>query len=170
MLVKISEIPPEGFLDVEFSQRLEGLEAEADFKATLSRIGPDVLVRGEVRAKVALDCSRCLESYDTDVTVSFDLSFGSEQDLKEGEYELNMEDVSRALVGDDVIDLGQVASEQVLLNVPMKPLCSDDCKGLCPTCGADLNAGDCGCEQPASDPRFDVLKKFLLEKGEKKDG
>jgi uncharacterized protein len=64
----------------------------------------------------------------------------------------------------DELDLTEVTKEQVLLGLPMKPLCSESCKGLCPACGADLNLGPCGCGGKAVDQRFQALEK-LLKKG-----
>ncbi|MBN1297720.1 DUF177 domain-containing protein, partial [bacterium] len=64
---------------------------------------------------------------------------------------------------DDRIDICRVIAEQIVLQIPMKTLCSDDCKGLCSRCGADLNAGTCGCDRDSVDPRLAKLKD-LLEK------
>ena len=60
-----------------------------------------------------------------------------------------------------LLDVGELLREYALLALPMQPLCKRDCKGLCPTCGADLNAGDCDCRADEGDDRFDVLKSLL---------
>ena len=65
------------------------------------------------------------------------------------------------------IDLAPALREQILLAAPPSPLCDEACKGLCPTCGKDLNAGDCGCEKTAIDPRWATLKSIQLQKKEK---
>ena len=64
------------------------------------------------------------------------------------------------------IDLSGAVRESILLAVPPAPVCSDDCKGLCPKCGEDLNQGECGCDRNVPDPRWDALKAIQLEKKE----
>ncbi|MBI5187527.1 MAG: DUF177 domain-containing protein, partial [Nitrospirae bacterium] len=59
------------------------------------------------------------------------------------------------------LELLDLIKEQVMLNLPMKPLCSDSCKGICPQCGTDLNEGNCGCSREDIDPRLEVLKRLL---------
>lgn len=66
------------------------------------------------------------------------------------------------------IDLSPAIREQVLLQIPSSPLCREDCKGLCPKCGKDLNAGDCGCDRAVMDPRWAALKGIQLEKKKEK--
>ncbi len=61
------------------------------------------------------------------------------------------------------IDLTRALREQILLSIPPSPLCSEDCKGLCPTCGKDLNEGECGCDRTVMDPRWAALKGIQLE-------
>ena len=61
----------------------------------------------------------------------------------------------------DAIDVDEVTKEQILLAVPTRSLCNDDCKGFCPTCGADKNAGECGCEAKEIDPRWAALKNLV---------
>ena len=65
------------------------------------------------------------------------------------------------VVPDDQLDLDQLLTEDILLDVPSKFLCSPGCKGLCPTCGKNLNQGPCGCERDTVDPRLAVLKDLL---------
>ena len=61
----------------------------------------------------------------------------------------------------DEMDLMTLVKEQIVLHIPMKPLCNDRCKGICLTCGKDLNTGDCTCPEKEKDGRFDILKKLL---------
>ena len=71
------------------------------------------------------------------------------------------EDGQFVLVPDESLDLEQLLTEDILLDVPSKFLCSPDCKGLCPVCGKNLNQGDCGCKQDTVDPRLAILKSLL---------
>lgn len=64
------------------------------------------------------------------------------------------------IVEDAVLNLDELVYEDIILSLPMRYLCKDDCKGLCPMCGADLNKVDCGCKKP-TDPRLDALKQLL---------
>lgn len=162
MKIKVSEIPEEG-LEVELVCRPEGLGVKASAQLSLRRVGVDVLVNGQVKSQVPLECGRCLGTFTLDISAPVELSLSVDGEL-EDEVELSEEDLLRGFMNEE-IDLGQFVEEQVLLNVPMRPLCSADCRGLCPECGADLNVGDCECSHDNGDPRFQILRK-LLNKGE----
>jgi uncharacterized protein len=71
---------------------------------------------------------------------------------------VNEDDLTTAFYSDDQIDLGELIAEQLQLAMPMKPLCSEGCKGLCAQCGTNLNAGACNCSQEWTDPRLAALK------------
>ena len=71
--------------------------------------------------------------------------------------EVEEDDLSTSFYEDETIDLGQLIREQFYLSLPMKPLCRPDCRGLCPDCGTDLNAGACGCVERTVDPRWAAL-------------
>ena len=75
------------------------------------------------------------------------------------------DDVDFAPFEGDEIDLGELFREQILLAIPMTPLCREECKGLCPVCGADLNAGECSCERGEIDPRWSALADLKDKKG-----
>jgi uncharacterized protein len=79
----------------------------------------------------------------------------------EGEREVADDDLSTAYFHDNAIDLEDLMREQFLLALPMKPLCSDACKGLCPQCGANLNTNPCNCNPSWVDPRLKVLSDLL---------
>ncbi len=74
------------------------------------------------------------------------------------------DDLSTAFYEDNVIDLGQLMQEQCYLAVPMKPLCREDCRGLCSECGTNLNSGSCECRQTWVDPRLAVLDQLRKDK------
>jgi uncharacterized protein len=79
----------------------------------------------------------------------------------EGEVEIEEDDLTTAYYTDNLIELGQLMAEQFHLALPMKPLCSETCRGLCPQCGTNLNASSCECRKTWEDPRLAVLKSFL---------
>jgi uncharacterized protein len=73
---------------------------------------------------------------------------------------MDAEEVDVVSFDEPVLPLAEIAREQVLMAIPMKPLCREDCRGLCPVCGTDWNAGDCRCEKSPVDPRLEVLKSL----------
>jgi len=113
---------------------------------------------GAVKTTLELPCSRCLEAFALPVDASFDLRYQPHTDNKgEGEKEVEEDDLTTAFYENDEIDLGQLMREQFYLALPMKPLCREDCKGLCPVCGTNLNAGGCSCDRAWEDPRLAAL-------------
>ena len=128
------------------------------------RTGERFRLTGRVQTVVELPCSRCLESYRLPVDAPFDLVYHPQAvNVGEGELEVEDEDLSTAFYEDDEIDLGQLMREQFYLALPMKPLCSDECRGLCPVCGANLNRGTCGCKIEWEDPRLAALKQLNID-------
>jgi uncharacterized protein len=104
-------------------------------------------------------CSRCLEAFTLPVTTHFDLRYVPRtENVGEGEKEVEEDDLATAFYSNDRIDLGHLIGEQLQLAVPMKPLCDEACKGLCPQCGMNLNTGSCDCSQTWEDPRLAALK------------
>lgn len=121
---------------------------------------------GRVTTRLEMPCSRCLEPFTVDVDASFDLRYqplAEDQHHPAGENEVKEDEFDTAFYENDEIDLGQLMEEQFLLSLPMKPLCSDDCKGLCATCGTNLNKGACNCTTQWEDPRLAALKALKKE-------
>lgn len=116
---------------------------------------------GLLTGEVELACSRCLEPFRLPVATRFDLRYVPRtENAGEGEREVEEDDLATAFYDDDQIDLGHLVMEQFQLALPMKPLCSDACKGLCPQCGTNLNTGSCNCGSTWEDPRLAVLEKL----------
>lgn len=103
-------------------------------------------------------CARCLKDISKIIEVSFEKTVISDISALQ-----NKENDDYILAPDGYIDVDETLTEQIILEIPMKHLCKDDCKGLCFKCGADLNVTECTCDTSDPDPRFDVLRK-LLEK------
>jgi uncharacterized protein len=124
-----------------------------------------VRATGTVESAVRLSCSRCLADYDLPISSEFTIFYTESkgEDLDE-EVELSdVELISASYTGDE-IDLDFEIAEQVMLEVPYKPLCSETCRGLCPECGADLNLGECGCNRGEINLKMAALKKIKIEK------
>ena len=114
---------------------------------------------GSVVTTLELPCSRCLESFTWPVNASFDLRYQPRtSNTGDGEREVEEDDLSTAFYENDEIDLGQLMREQFYLSLPMKPLCLDDCQGICAQCGTNLNRGTCSCQRTWEDPRFASLR------------
>jgi uncharacterized protein len=119
---------------------------------------------GHVKTVLELTCSRCLETFMQPVDAPFDLRFQPHSSNKgEGEVEIEEDDLSTAFYENDEIDLGQLMREQFYLSLPMKPLCGEDCRGLCVVCGTNLNRAACQCTRAWEDPRFAPLKSLQKE-------
>ena len=116
---------------------------------------------GSVKTTLELECSRCVEPFEWPVDAAFDLQYRPRPEGTEGhrrEREVGPEEFSDAFYDDETIDLGQLMTEQFYLSIPMKPLCQDACRGLCPQCGINLNRGQCACEPVWVDPRLAALE------------
>jgi uncharacterized protein len=119
---------------------------------------------GRVTTTLRMPCSRCLEPFDCPVDAEFDLRYQPHsQNTGEGEREVEEDDLTTAFYVNDEIDLGQLMKEQFYLSLPMKPLCRDDCRGLCPACGTNWNRGSCECRPEWEDPRLAALKTFTIK-------
>jgi len=116
---------------------------------------------GDVKTTLELPCSRCLEPFTFAVTQAFDLRYQPHaQNSGEGEREIEEDDLTTAFYDNDVIDLGQLMREQFYLALPMKPLCSEACQGLCAVCGTNLNRETCQCTREWDDPRLAALRQL----------
>jgi len=114
---------------------------------------------GRVRTELELVCSRCVEPYRFPIDAEFDQRYlPSSAASSEAEREVEEDDLETSYYTDDQIDLSQLMREQFYLALPMKPLCQDDCKGLCAQCGTNLNTGTCECAPVWEDPRLAALK------------
>src|SRR5262249_6927774 len=99
---------------------------------------------------------------------AFDLRFQPRSaDSHEPDREIAEDDFSTAFYDDDTIDLGELIREQLYLSMPMKPLCSEECLGLCPQCRTNLNRASCDCARAWEDPRFAPLKALRQNSSDK---
>jgi uncharacterized protein len=119
-------------------------------------------VTGCVETRLELECGRCLERFEIPVDGTFELRYVSQsQNAGHGEREIGEDDLTTAFYRDQTLDLGELMHEQLELALPMKPLCSNDCKGLCPECGANLNTTTCACAVQWQVPRLAALQGLL---------
>ncbi len=154
MKINIEKIKdtPGAMMDVKLKSELEdrkihGMDvsfvssANLDLKVINSE--KSYIIAGQVQQLLELPCSRCLEKFEMPL-----------------EFELNLE-VDKDEVENDEIDINTSLEENIVLALPMQVVCTEDCKGLCPSCGINLNYEDCDCIMHKVDPRLAKLEKLL---------
>jgi uncharacterized protein len=134
------------------------------YDLTLVRSGQNVWVHGPVNVKLALTCDRCLEEYTYAIQADLDVELVPKDKTSDApEVELRSEDLDQYYYEGEEIDLDPYVFEEVMLNIPIKALCSESCKGICPVCGKNLNSGACRCEKTGASVLGEKLKSFLKE-------
>lgn len=127
----------------------------------LTHKGKNLHIDGSVQTAIRYQCSRCLKEYSSRVEARFDLSYMPQSDWKpDEEIELKYEDMEVGYYDGIALDVDLMVLEQIELEMPMKFVCREDCRGLCPSCGADWNEGPCSCKVDATDSRLAVLREF----------
>ena len=134
------------FHNLEFVNREIEIKDPIKLELEVFNTRDSFVVEGKLKANLILSCSRCLQKYSSPV----------ELDISEDVLKSEMED-------EEELYLDEIIVDNIILSLPMKPLCSDDCKGICPECGQNLNEGECDCEVEALDPRLAKLKDFYNE-------
>lgn len=121
----------------------------------------EIRVHGHIRGQLETECDRCLEPTSIALDGDFDLLYRPEEDLGPGEErEIHAADLDIGFYRGAGIELADVIREQILLWLPMHPVCRDDCKGICPLCGQFRNQQECGCHAQTTDERWQALKKL----------
>jgi len=139
-----------------------------DWTATAERAGDEVRITGTLNMTLEQMCSRCLEPAQVSISKPFDLFFRERNEAmfdEDEEVELDEEDTRTAFFTGTKLAMGDVLREQVLLALPMKVLCRVNCKGLCPTCGTNLNSASCSCPKEEFSPHLDTLLEFKRRLG-----
>jgi uncharacterized protein len=168
MKILIPDIPKEG-IDVDIQEARTSDDAPLTIHGRLKvrKEGSEVMVEGDLIADVELQCSRCLKKFGNEISIPVSVVYHPVEELKgDDQHEIASEALDMDFYTGDELDLESLLKEQIALNIPMKPLCDDSCKGLCPNCGMDLNQGTCSCSIKTVDPRFQELKKLLKERKE----
>ena len=124
-------------------------------------------VAGRVSTRLELECGRCIEPYEIAVDAPFELRYVPQSENSgEGDHEVGEDDLTTAYYREGVVDVIDLLREQFQLALPMKPLCSEACQGLCAVCGTNLNRGTCQCRRNWEDPRFAALRDLRANKKE----
>ena len=145
------------------------VEAPVHLAFDIFKDGSQFHLVGHVASALTLACGRCLDDIVLPVDLPFDLLYLPHQaNTGEAEAEVEEDDLTTAFYGNDEIDLGQLVLEQFFLAVPMKPLCRESCRGLCPECGTNLNTATCSCVHEWTDSRLDGLRA-LRDTGDRQE-
>jgi uncharacterized protein len=127
------------------------------------RSGMDVVFAGALKAPAEATCARCAEQFATSCARSFRFVLAPKA-VGEPDGDLRAEDLEFSFYEGEEIDVSPLIREQVLLALPTRPLCKEDCRGLCPQCGANLNREACGCAVAAQDLRFGILRTLKVQR------
>jgi len=149
---------PDDLNPVDERVKLSG-PATVNGKIRLS--GNEVFVNGHVDTRAQVECDRCLKPVEVPVSADFELDYitGSEYESTAA-AELTEAEMSVSVFDGKAIDVDEIVKEQILLAVPTRMLCREDCKGICPQCGTDRNTGECSCVTKEIDPRWAALKNL----------
>lgn len=183
--VKGIQARPGGRVTVEFIRPIGRLDEDIDvlgpihLKVTATNLGGRIGLEGYVRARVALTCSRCADEYVLELDEPIREFYvkrtpppaasrrdergqaALEQQPLDVDPWLEEEGADERAYSGDVIELDELVREILLLALPMKPVCREDCQGLCPVCGTNRNEGECDCREDDVDPRLAALKQWM---------
>lgn len=130
----------------------------------LEKHAQDILVRGQLEGRLEMSCGRCLEPFAAPVAADFDLLLvPGPEPVSAAEQELSGADLDLDFYAGETVDLEAILREQIILLVPLKPLCAETCQGLCPRCGANLNRETCQCPAEKSDSPLAHLARLKIK-------
>lgn len=132
--------------------------SEAGFTLTNAGQGR-VVVEGELQLTLSVPCDRCLQSVAVPLTVTFSHEVAAPEG--DGGISENASDEEQCFVFGYELDTDTLIDNEILIQMPVKVLCREDCKGICPTCGRNLNEGECGCDNFVPDPRMAAIKDIF---------
>lgn len=147
---------------VESAPEIEKTIGSIGAKLTVANTGEGYLVTGDLSLDVMLRCSRCLKPFEATLKASVEETFFSHPQTEDEEWPWNDETV----IEGNEIDITSLIEQSILMDIPMKTVCQEDCPGLCPTCGIDLAEQSCDCLSPAIDIRLAPLSKLLQNTSE----
>ena len=158
-------LSPEWWKADGYDDAILGLDRALYVHIYIKRAGKRYVLEGKLAGGLILRCDRCIESFHFDLNTEFRLFLMHHPEHVKEEIELGKDDMSIIFVSEDEIELDDIIRSEIYLAVPMKVLCKEDCAGLCPQCGKNLNKGKCKCRKERGHPAFLKLKDIKL-KGE----
>ncbi len=171
MQIEIASLPESGkgfghqYQSGELSledDRVRLLEPQAVIQGRINRDGNRVRLAGEIKGHLQLECDRCLKSVESAIEAKFSREYVTAADYEaQHAVELSEDDLDLSVFDGEIIDIDALVREELLLAAPDQVICQQDCKGICPNCGADLNATRCECANKEVDPRWAGLKELV---------
>ncbi|MBF0556042.1 MAG: DUF177 domain-containing protein [Nitrospirae bacterium] len=166
MRIRVKDIPAEGqdaAVDMPLTKGRTSMDGRLKGTVNLRPMAGEVVASVEAVVDAKSACSRCLEEFDNGFKIDVVLVCVPVSEL-EAEVEgkqLSGDELDLHFYEDGLLDINRMMEEQVILNIPMQTVCSSECRGLCPLCGANLNVGPCECAKRPVDERFHVLRDFM---------
>lgn len=167
MLIKLKEFLSSDQLSYRVSEKFviddedflskTHLDKSIVFSGEFYKVDESVILNGTVMYTVEDKCARCLDEFDNKVEARFEALIVKQLDEDSESDEIQLK------LTDGCVDLQETIKQIIYLSMPMKSLCSKDCKGICPNCGVNLNNDNCKCEDNLTDPRFDKLRDLLKD-------
>jgi uncharacterized protein len=174
MLIELSRLPdeaelteavePDRWKEGEAGEQVLGLDGPLQMAVRIKRAGNKFILDGTLKGGATVRCDRCLEPYHQDLDSKFHLYLQAKPRLEKGEIETDVElldeDMEVEYISGDELDLDEIVREQVFLSLPMKSICREECRGLCPICGVNRNRSECACLKESGHPAFRKLSDF----------
>ena len=156
----------------EQDEQVLALDAPLQVAVRVRRAGNKYLLDGKVTGGILIRCDRCLEPYHHDLAARFNLYLQVRPSPEAGsaDVELLDDDMEVEFISGEEVNLDGIIREQVFLSLPMKCVCQENCLGLCPVCGGNLNTGQCQCQRKTGHPAFLKLKNLKIQNPEVNNG
>lgn len=164
-IVFLEEHPPEWLTNIpEFAEPGETyIRGPIRLSGQVSREGQNLRLRGQVETELHTFCTRCGDEVDWPLRGSFDLVLMPGKPRRpEEEVGLTPEEMDHLYYEGPEVELDEYFREEIALDLPIQILCREDCRGLCPQCGANWNREQCACATDEGDPRLEILRKLKL--------
>lgn len=170
MILHLQQLHDVEELSVDFDGEQCDFPAEAGklrkpvhLDAQVRKVGHEITIAGRLSTRIEVVCARCLKPHDEVLDEAFEVVYFPQPGSSEpdAEVELSEGELDCYYYEGETISLLDVVRDQVLLMIPVKPLCDPNCAGLCPTCGKNLNLGPCECAPQIGDSRFAALGQLL---------
>jgi uncharacterized protein len=145
------EVELEGF---DFGDEYIKITNPVKFKGILDSIGELLELKGQITGTIELTCSRCLAKFPQELAIEVYEKLSNDTETVDKDEEV-------VFIDSDTLDITEIVLNNIILSLPIKRLCKENCKGLCQQCGTDLNSSSCNCEKSDIDPRLAKLKGFF---------
>ena len=171
MIIDVSRLPEEGLTvskDFEFfcsdlvEENTVFLEP-VHVKMRIKKIDEEIFIKGRISTRLSFICCRCLSPFEFLVDSPFDLVYLPEE-LDLIKDHLGKDDIQKFFYFSQKVDLKDIILEQLNFTFPLRPLCAENCQGICPNCGKVIKEGNCSCVMNESAPRLEKFKVFLRDK------